>query len=200
MDMLQELFSSRNRSQIIALLVTRPKERFYLREIARLVKGDPKAVKLELDRLERLGLVKSVSSGNRRYLEVNTEFSLYPELKGLVLKTSGLGEILREALKELPTIQFAFIYGSVAKGEETPGSDLDLFVVGQISGPLLHKMLSKVKVSLNREINTARMTLEELRQKLGRRDSFVADVIKGKKVFIIGTERELKRTISAGTA
>ncbi|MBI2070954.1 MAG: nucleotidyltransferase domain-containing protein [Elusimicrobia bacterium] len=198
MDMLQELFSSKNRSQIIALLVTHPKERFYLREVARLIKGDPKAVKLELDRLERLGLVKSVHSGNRRYLEVNAEFSLYPELKGLVLKTSGLGAVLRESLKELPGIQFAFIYGSVAKGGEMPESDLDLFVVGQIPGPLLHKILSKAKVSLNREINTARMTLEELRQKVGRKDSFVADVIKGKKVFIIGTEGEFKRAIGAG--
>ncbi|MEK7286930.1 MAG: nucleotidyltransferase domain-containing protein [Elusimicrobiota bacterium] len=200
MDALKELFSSRNRAQVIAFFVTHPKERFYLREVARLVQGDPKAIKVELDRLERLGLLRSVASGNRRYLEVNTEFSLYPELKGLVLKTSGLGGVLREALKELPGIQFAFIYGSVAKGGEMPGSDLDLFVAGQTSGPLLHKILAKAKASLNREINTARMTLEELRQKLGRRDSFVADVIKGKKVFIVGTERELKRALGTRTA
>ena len=118
----------------------------------------------------------------------------------MAMKTSGLGEVLRASLKELPGIEFAFIYGSVAKNAESPNSDLDLFVVGRVSGPELHKTLAKAKAALHREIHTARFTLEELRRRLGQKDSFLKDVMRSKRVFIIGTEREFKRTVKTGAA
>lgn len=72
-------------------------------------------------------------------MQVNQAFILYPELKAMVIKTVELGGSLRAALTELPGIRFAFVYGSVAKGQEIPESDLDLFIVGKVSGPLVHK-------------------------------------------------------------
>lgn len=200
MDLLEELFASRTRAQIIAAFSARPGERLYLREVARLIKADVRAVKQELDRLERLGLLTSAASGNRRYLEVNQNFPLYPELKIMALKTVGLGSALRAALKELRGIQFAFVYGSIAKGEEAPGSDLDLFVVGKVSGPLLHKTLSKAKTALSRDINTSRFTLEECRDRIKKGDAFLKDALQGKKIFLIGTEDELRRLLGVRPA
>lgn len=190
-ELLGELFASRTRAHLIAAFTMRPGERLYLREVARLIKADVRAVKVELDRLERIGFLKSEASGNRRYMEVNQNFPLYPELKAMALKTLGLGESLRTALARLPGIRFAFVYGSVAKGEEAAGSDLDLFIAGRVPGPLVHKALSTTKAMLRREINTSRFTVEEVRERLKKGDSFIKDVLNGPKIFIIGTEDEL---------
>lgn len=199
-DLSEQLFSSRTRARIIAAFALRPGERLYLREVSRLIKADVRAVKQELDRLERLGFLKGEPSGNRRYLEVNREFPLYPELKAIALKTIGLGEALRGALARTPGIRLAFVYGSVAKGEEKPGSDLDLFILGEVSGPLVHKALSKAKSSLSREITTSHFTATDARDRLRRGDSFLKDVINGPKIFIIGTDDELARLLGLGKA
>src|ERR1019366_473196 len=122
------------------------------------------------------------------------------ELKAMVIKTVGLGGSLRAALTELPGIRFAFVYGSVAKGQETPESDLDLFIVGKVSGPLVHKALAGAKTALSREINTSRFTLEEVQARLKQGDSFIKDVLKGPKMFIIGTEDEFTRVLGLGPA
>lgn len=193
--LLEGLFASRTRAHLIAAFTMRPGERLYLREVARLIKADVRAVKVELDRLERLGFLKSQASGNRRYMQVNQGFPLYPELKTMALKTIGLGESLRAALAELSGIQFAFVYGSVAKGDEASASDLDLFIAGSVSGPLVHKALSKTKATLQREINTSRFTVEEVRDRLKKGDTFLKDVVNGPKIFIIGTEDEFTRVI-----
>jgi predicted nucleotidyltransferase len=194
-ELLEEFFASRTRARIIAAFALRPGERLYLREVSRLIMADVRAVKQELDRLERLGFLKGEASGNRRYLEVNQSFPLYPELKAIALKTVGLGAALREALARMPGIQLAFVYGSVAKGEEKPGSDLDLFILGKVSGPLVHKALSKAKNILKREINTSRFTVEEARERLKKGDSFLKTVMSGSKIFIIGTDDELARLL-----
>ena len=94
-ELLEEFFSSRARARIIAAFALRPGEKLYLREVARLTKTDVRAAKQELDHLERLGFLRSEASGNRRYMEVNQDFPLYPELKAMALKTIGLGATLR---------------------------------------------------------------------------------------------------------
>lgn len=197
-ELLEEFFSSRARARIIAAFVLRPGEKLYLREVARLTKTDVSAAKQELDKLERLGFLRSEASGNRRYMEVNQDFPLYPELKAMALKTMGLGATLHAAMASLPGIKAAFVYGSVAKGEEKPGSDLDLFILGKVSGPLLHKALAESKTALRREINTSRFTVEEARERLKKGDSFLKDVLKGPKISIIGTEDELARLLGLG--
>ena len=193
--LLEGIFASRTRAGLIAAFTMRPGERLYLREAARLIKADVRAVKVELDRLERLGFLKSKASGNRRYMEVNQAFPLYPEIKAMVIKTLGLGDSLRAAMTQLPGIHFAFVYGSVAKGQETAESDLDLFIVGRVSGPLLHKALSAAKAALSREINTSRFTLEEIQERLKKGDSFIKNVLTDRKIFIIGTEDEFRKVI-----
>jgi|CXWL01.1.fsa_nt_gi predicted nucleotidyltransferase len=193
--LLEGLFASRTRASLIAAFTLRPGERLYLREVARLIQADVRAVKVELDRLERLGFLTSEASGNRRYMKVNQAFPLYPELKAMAIKTLGLGDSLRAAITQLPGIRFAFVYGSVAKAEETAESDLDLFIVGRVSGPLIHKALSAAKATLNREINTSRFTLEEIQERLKKGDSFIKNVLTERKIFIIGTEDELRKVL-----
>jgi len=197
-ELLEGIFASRTRARLIAAFTMRPGERLYLREAARLIKADVRSVKVELDRLERLGFLKRETSGNRRYMTVNQDFPIYPDLKAMVIKTVGLGESLRAVLSKMAGIRFAFIYGSVAKGEETAKSDLDLFIVGKVSGTLLHKALAGAKAAAQREINTSRFTLEEMRKRLKKGDSFIGDVVNGPKMFIIGTEDEFARVLGLG--
>ncbi len=194
-ELLEGIFASRTRARLIAAFTLRPGERLYLREVARLIKADVRAVKVELDRLERLGFLRSEASGNRRYMKVNQAFPLYTELKAMAIKTVGLGDSLRAALKQLPGIRFAFVYGSIAKGQETAESDLDLFIVGEVSGPLLHKALSGAKAAVRREINTSRFTFDEVHNRLKKGDSFIKDVLNGQKLFIIGAEDEFTRVL-----
>ncbi|MDE1976138.1 MAG: nucleotidyltransferase domain-containing protein [Elusimicrobia bacterium] len=198
--LMEELFSSRARARVIAAFALRPGQRLYLREVSRLTGTDVRAVKQELDRLERLGFLKGAASGNRRYMEVNRAFPLYPELKAIALKTAGLGDALRAALASLPGIHAAFVYGSVARGEETPGSDLDLFILGSVSGPALHKALAKAKAALNREINTSRFSAGEARKRLKKGASFLKGVFGGPKIFLLGSDDELAGILKRGEA
>jgi predicted nucleotidyltransferase len=200
MGLLAELFASRTRAEIISAFTSRPGEKLYLREVSRLIKADVRSVKQELDRLQRLGFLTSEASGNRRYLQVNESFPLYPELKAMALKTMGLGEALRAALADIGGIDFAFVYGSVAKGKEKAESDLGLFVLGSISGPILHKALAKAKAALNREINTSRFGLDELKKRLKKGGHFLSDIMKGKKIFVLGTENEFRRAVGSRKA
>ncbi|MBI4311006.1 MAG: nucleotidyltransferase domain-containing protein [Chloroflexi bacterium] len=116
------------------------------------------------------------------------------ELKSLVLKTAGAGELLREALESLSDkIMAAFIYGSLASGRERTGSDVDLMVIGAASFAEVSKALRSVEERLGREVNPAVYTTAEFRRKLADGHSFLDRVVKEKKIFLVGGEDELGR-------
>ena len=110
-----------------------PKREYYVREIERLIKTSFDLVRRELIHLETIGLLKSRVSGKQKYYTLNTEHMLFPEFKSMILKTAGIGDIIQGAIKNRNDILVAFIYGSYAKDTENAESDIDLFVVGDIS-------------------------------------------------------------------
>ena len=130
MDTLADLLSSRVKAETLRLLFGPGAGELHVREIARRAGLNEATVRQELKRLRRLGLVISRKDGNRTLFRAATEHPLYPDLRGLVLKTSGLADVFREAIAS-PRIRVAFVFGSVAEGTEEPGSDVDLMVVGQ---------------------------------------------------------------------
>jgi predicted nucleotidyltransferase len=189
---LELLFSSSARVKVLVLLLTNPDNRFYQREIQALTGLQVRAVQRELARLEALGLLRRASEGNRVYYSVDRGFYLFPELKGLVLKTAGLGSFLREHLASNDRIVVAFIYGSYAAGQETAISDLDLLVVGEIDSKDLHATLRQAQEVMHREINYVLYTPAEFRHKVQEGDGFLQNVLSGPKLFLKGDDDALR--------
>ncbi len=115
---------------------------------------------------------------------------LFPELKRIVYKSAGLGDVLKDAIAGIEGIDAAFIYGSVAKGGERGGSDVDLMVIGDPDR--LHGAIRKVKEQLGRPVSLATMSPDEWRVRLTSGDAFVEDLLRTNKIFLNGDERDLR--------
>jgi len=198
---LEALFTSQARIEILKLLFLVSSNRHYLREIAALTKQPLQAVQRELARLEAAGLIQSLTEGNRKYFHANREISVFPEIRALLVKTAGISELVRENLIEAAdSVQFAFLFGSYASGTETPSSDIDLMVIGDISSRSLAQILVPAREKLGLEINPVIMNLKELHKKFVSDDPFIKTVLFEPKTFLIGNEDELRAIASLGMA
>jgi predicted nucleotidyltransferase len=198
--MLQALFSSRVRVKLLAHFFSHPDERFYARELTRRLDEHYNAVWQELGNLERIGLLIGEQDANVKYYRLNPDFPLYPELKRIILKTTGLGQALQDALVRLGKVELAFIYGSVAAGEDDALSDVDLMLVGEVDLLELSAVVSQLEEQLWREINYLVLTPKELAQRLAEGEPFVQNVLSGPKVMLIGAEDALRRIVEATPA
>jgi len=195
--LLQGLFSSQARVDILGLFLLNPGNRFYMREVSNRSGQPIRAVQRELARLEFTGLLSHTIDGNRKYYQVNKDCPIFPELKAIFLKTFAFGDALRQYLSQVEkNIIVAFIYGSYAKSKETTTSDIDLFVVGDITAIELSKALSPAKEVLRREVNTVAMPFQELKSKVEAQNHFVLAVLSEPKIFLIGNEDDLRAIIS----
>lgn len=190
--MLDKLFSSKARVEVLKLFTFNPDESFYQRQIATLARQPIRGVQREVDKLEKIGLIEKSIQGNRVYYKVNKSCPIFEDLKRILFKSVGIAEALKENLINSDNIKVAFIYGSYAKGEENLSSDIDLFVVGSIASKELSSLLSKPKRELSREMNYALFPPDELRKRMRQKDHFLRNVLREKKIFIIGNEDELK--------
>jgi predicted nucleotidyltransferase len=125
------------------------------------------------------------------YYRAKTENPLYPEIRNLVLKTSGLADALKSTLKD-KRIRVAFVFGSVARGEEKTGSDVDLMVIGQLGLRDLSRLLSGIEEKIGREVNPHVLHEEEFRKRVRAKEHFVSSVMESPKIFIIGSRHELE--------
>jgi len=191
---LERLFGSRLRAKLLGWLLTHPGERYFVRQLAALVGEDSTNVSREVARLQELGIVEVLSEGQQKYVRADPASPIYPELRGLVLKTAGLVELLHEALVFLKDrIRVAFVFGSVAAGREGPASDVDLFVVGEVSLRELVEHLASVQGDLGREVNPTVYSPAEFEEKLSRGHHFVKGVLQGPKLLVMGRPDELER-------
>ncbi|MDY6973152.1 MAG: nucleotidyltransferase domain-containing protein [Thermodesulfobacteriota bacterium] len=149
-------------------------------------------IQTELKKLLRLELVEKRRDGNRLYYRANKNHPIYSDIHNLVLKTTGLVEIFKEALSHDSNIKTAFVFGSIASGEETPESDVDLMVIGQTGLRKLSKMLAGVSDRINREINPYALSQKEFAKRNKDREHFIARVIESPKMFIIGNANDLE--------
>lgn len=195
--MLNKLFSSKTRVEILKLFLFNANNNFYQRQISNLTAQSIRGVQREVEKLHRIGIIEKSIQGNRIYYKLNKNCPIAQDLKNIFLKSMGIAEVLRENLKE-KKIKFAFIYGSYAKGEECLLSDIDLMVIGNISSKELSNILSKPKRELMREINYVAFSLDEFINKAIQKDHFINSVLKDKKIYIIGSKDELKKLIKSG--
>lgn len=194
--MLKKLFGSKVRINILKLFIFNPTKEYFTREIERFIKTSFEPIRQELIQLESLGLLKSRVSGKQKYYCLNTSHTLYPEIKSMILKTVGLGDLLHAAIKEREDIMLSFIYGSVAKNVENAESDIDIFVVGDISSKNLQEFISVIENDTKREINPTIYSAKELKEKYKTKNRFISSVVKGPKLFLKGDENALRRLVS----
>ena len=188
---LAELLSSKVKAELFRLLFGLKAERLHLRELERRSGLAVATVQQELRRLSRLGLVEAQPDGNRTYYVAREDHPLYPEIRGLVLKTSGLVDLLRNPLEKEKNIGIAFVFGSFAHSRERAHSDVDLVVIGGVGLRQLMKLLSGVSEKIGRGINPHVFTQAEFRRRKRTGDHFVKSVLAEPRIFIIGGEHEL---------
>jgi predicted nucleotidyltransferase len=139
-------------------------------------------VRQELKKLTRLGVVEARRDGNRTYWSASEAHPLYPDIRNLMHKTSGLADVLCEALGEADDVDLAFVFGSVAGHNAKAHSDIDLMVIGTISLRQLSKRLSGLEAKIGREVNPHVLTLKEFGRRVGGRDHFhfITAVLRGR--------------------
>jgi uncharacterized protein len=191
---LGQLLFGDTRRAILALLYGHSEEQFYLRDLVRRTETALGAAQRELKQLTEAGLVLRVKRGNQVYYQANLANPIFSELKGILTKTAGIGDVVRQALQPVTDrVRTAFIYGSVAKGAETASSDIDLMVIGDVGFGEVVSCLSAVETKLGREINPTVYPPSEYAMKLKAKNHFLTSVFREKKIFVIGDEHELRR-------
>ena len=191
MNTLSQILSSRTRAEIFKLLYGPAEEELHIREIERRTGLNDRTIRQELLKLLKLDLVIDRKDSNRVYYRANKSNPLYPDIRNLVLKTAGMVDLFRRALKDKP-VQMAFIFGSISEGKETADSDVDLFIIGQLGMRAVSTLLSDISERIFREINPHVMNSDEFRKRIKEKDHFISSVMKAKKLFIIGTADDLK--------
>ncbi len=198
-SILEALFTSQARISVLELFLLNAPNRYYLREVASLTQQPVQAIQRELARLEAGGLLSMTPEGNRRYYRANRESPIFPELKALIVKTAGLGDLLRRHLrKSKGSIRVAFLFGSYARGLESAKSDIDLMVIGQVTARALSNLLAPARETLGREINAVILPTSELRRRFADDNTFLKDVLGQPKIFLIGDEDELSKLVGSG--
>lgn len=191
--MLSTLITSKTRVELITWFVSHPGERFHYSQLLNIFAASAQSVQNELKRLEKVGLLSSQKEGNIRFYWANQDFILYPEIKSIIFKTVGVGDELKKSLAKIGDIKSAFIYGSVAKNLEDARSDIDVMIIGDVSEDALNKAILKAEEHLGREVNYSIFSPSDWKKQMKAKKAFVANVAKDKKIFLIGTEDELRK-------
>jgi predicted nucleotidyltransferase len=182
------------RRRVLGLLLLRPDEALHGREIARRTGLPSGTITRELLRLAQAGLLKREQRGNQFVYSAERKSPVFEELASILRKTSGVAEVLAAGLAPAEArIRTAFIFGSMGRGEERTGSDIDLIVIGDIGFAEVVKLLHAAQGVLGREINPKVYSVKEWTARRAAPDAFLRDVLAKPKIFVIGTEDELAK-------
>lgn len=181
------------RQRVLAVLFGTPDRSFYANEVIALAQSGTGAVQRELADLSAAGLLTVRKQGNQKHYQANTNAPVFAELRSLVLKTMGLADVLRTALAPLATqIDAAFIYGSVARQQDTAQSDVDVMIVSSTLGyGEVFGALEGATMSLGRKVNPTLYTMADWTKRMEQDSAFVTRVWKQPKIWLIGSEEKL---------
>jgi predicted nucleotidyltransferase len=185
---------SKVQQRVLALIFSHPERSFYTSEIMRNVGSGVGAVARQLSKLERSGLVSVERIGNQRHYRANQAAPIFEELRGLVEKTVGLAEPIKQSFAPYAdAIKSAFVYGSVAKGADTADSDIDLMVIGDdLNYSDLYTAAQSVESKLRRKVHPLFLSLKDWHRKTSDKGSVFNKIIRAPKIFIIGSEKDLQ--------
>jgi predicted nucleotidyltransferase len=199
--MLASLLFGTYRQRVLGLLLLNPERSYYVREIARLTDTAAGTLHKELARLAEVGLLIRENVGNQVRYSANRDCPVFEELASILRKTSGLVDVLAESLNPVQDqISLAFVFGSLARGEEQANSDVDVMLVGSLGFADAVRILHPVQETLRREINPVVHSPEEFRRRTASGDPFIREILSKPKLFIVGNEDELGKLTQDQTA
>ena len=182
----------KTRQGILAALLVQPDRPWYVSELARRIGVPPSSLQRELQRLARAGILKTHRQGRMVYFQANIDAPVFPDLRGLLLKTAGLRDVLADALNPLDgKVRVAFVYGSMASGSEHSDSDIDLMVIGTLTPAELAVPLRAARELLGREVNPTVYSPAEFREKREAGNPFLTRVWDRPRLFVVGNSHEL---------
>lgn len=195
--MLERLFTSRTRVEILSRLLLNPDAEYHIREVSRLIGATPILVQKELKNLEQLGLLRKRRVGRMVLYRMNRESAIADDLKRIFLKTEGLGSRLLAGMsrKDIEKIRFALIYGSFAKGTEVASSDVDLLVIGDVGEDSVLKATARAERDLGRQVSLVLWTEQEFSEKAAQKIPLVRELAKTPVIMLVGDADEFKRLV-----
>lgn len=191
---LGDVLFSKTQRQVLGLLFGNPDKSYYANEIVRHAGVGIGTVQRELEKLTGAGLLTVTQVGNQKHYQANRHSPIFEELHGIVIKTFGLSDALRMALSSVASrIKAAFIYGSVAKATDTASSDIDVMIVSpDLSYSEVMALVAETEGRLGRTINPTLYKPEDLARKRIEEHAFVTRVLEQPRIFLIGTEDDLR--------
>ena len=190
---LRPLLISKTRAKLLTVFLNNPGKIYYVRELVRAISEQINAVRAELSRLEKAGIVSSENRANRKFYGFRKDYVFQPELTRLISKVSGLGGDLIQERNKLGKIKFATLSTGYLRRLPVNQADVDLLVVGNVVLPQLAALVKKAEDGVGREINYTVMSEDEFTFRKRRKDPFVAGILEWIGVVLIGDEEELSR-------
>ncbi|WBS02306.1 nucleotidyltransferase domain-containing protein [Pseudoduganella sp. SL102] len=184
------------RTRILSALLLHPDTAWHVRELARQLDALPGTINRELIRLEEVGILSKQRIGNQVHYRANRDCPVFAELAGLLRKTSGMATVLADALHPLADrIQCALVFGSVARGEETAHSDVDVLVFGDIGFADVVEVLHPAQEAVQREINPVVYRADDFRAKYAANNTWAHEVVNKPKLFLIGNGDDFAKLV-----
>ena len=190
--MLTDVLFGTYRKKALSLLLLHPDTDYHVRELARLTGTAPGTLHKELAKLAATGLLLRKTQGNQVRYQANQQCPVFPELAGLLRKTTGAAEVLATALAPLAP-PLALIFGSVASGTETASSDIDLLIIGNVGFADVVRATHPAQAELGRDINPVVYNANEFKRRVDEQDPFVLDLLANPKIFLTGTTHDLSQ-------
>jgi predicted nucleotidyltransferase len=189
------LFGSKTRTKLITRLMMKPDKQYYIRELSRETQTPYSMVYKEIENLKQLGLIKSEKKGKITLLWVNKELPYYKDLRSLIMKTTGISYTIQEQLRKLSKIDYLLIFGSTASGVDTPESDIDLMIIGDIPELELIEAVNETEKNVERELNYILWTRDEFEKKIKEKNHLLIDVAENPIIMLRGSEDEFRGPI-----
>lgn len=187
-----DIITSKVRIKILELFFSDISEMYHVRGVVRAIKEEINAVRRELEKLEKAGILKKEARGNRIYYWVRADYPFYGDLLSLVSKTTGLGSELIANRSKVGKLNFVMFSGKFARKKvRKRDDDVDILVVGEVILPELATLIRKEESKRGKEINYTVMTRDEYDFRKKRRDPFLSGILSGGRVMIIGDEEDL---------
>lgn len=185
----------KTRRAVLAATVMHPEKWWFLADLARHIGVPPSSLQREMDSLVQAGVLLRRQEGKQVYFKPDLNCPILGELQGIMTKTLGLVNVLRETLDSFKeSIKVAFVYGSFARSEEISESDVNLIIVGVATLSDLAPALQKAEEKLGRQVNPILFSLEEFTTKLKQNHHFLTNVLEGEKLFLFGSQDDLAAT------
>jgi len=192
---IDRLFGSRTRVALLSKLMMNSERQFHIRELSKELGIPYSMLYREEKNLVSLGILLEEKKGKVTLVSVNKKLPYFAELKGLIVKTVGLGDLMKGALSGLKGIRYVLVYGSFASGEETESSDIDVLIVGDLSEEEVLKSVSEVEKAVKREINYIPWSEEEFSKKANSKHHLLGDIVRKPFIMLVGEEDEFRRAV-----